>query len=39
MLGPVAQYSDTNDTSIVLRIDYGSTSFWALAFSLSLIHI
>ena len=24
---PVAQYSDTNDTSIVLRIDYGSTSF------------
>ena len=26
-LGPVAQYSDTNDTSIVLRIDYGSTSF------------
>ena len=22
-LGPVAQYSDTNDTSIVLRIDYG----------------
>ena len=27
MLGPVAQYSDTNDTSIVLRIDYGSTSF------------
>ena len=27
MLGPVAQYSDTNDTSLVLRIDYGSTSF------------
>ena len=27
MLGPVAQYSDTNDTSIVLRIGYGSTSF------------
>ena len=27
MVGPVAQYSDTNDTSIVLRIDYGSTSF------------
>ena len=27
MLGPVAQYSDTNDTSIVLRIDYGNTSF------------
>ena len=27
MVGPVAQYSDTNDTSIVLRIEYGSTSF------------
>ena len=27
MVGPVAQYSDTNDTSIVLRIDYGATSF------------
>ena len=27
MVGPVAQYDDTNDTSIVLRIDYGSTSF------------
>ena len=27
MLGPVAQYSETNNTSIVLRIDYGSTSF------------
>ena len=27
MLGPVAQYDDTNDTSIVLRIDYGVTSF------------
>ena len=27
MLGPVTQYSDTNDTSIVLRIDYGNTSF------------
>ena len=27
MLGPVAQYDDTNNTSIVLRIDYGSTSF------------
>ena len=27
MLGPVAQYDDTNDTSIVLRIDYGATSF------------
>ena len=27
MLGPVAQYNDTNDTSIVLRVDYGSTSF------------
>ena len=26
-LGPVGQYSDTNDTSIVLRIDYGATSF------------
>ena len=26
-LGPVAQYSDTNDTSLVLRIDYGATSF------------
>ena len=26
-LGPVAQYSDTNDTSLVLRLDYGSTSF------------
>ena len=27
MLGPVKQYDDTNNTSIVLRIDYGSTSF------------
>ena len=27
MLGPVAQYDNTNDTSIVLRVDYGSTSF------------
>ena len=27
MLGPVTQYDDTNDTSIVLRIDYGATSF------------
>ena len=27
MVGPVAQYSDTNDTSIMLRIEYGSTSF------------
>ena len=27
MLGPVAQYSETNDTSIVLRVDYGATSF------------
>ena len=27
MLGPVAQYGETNDTSIVLRVDYGATSF------------
>lgn len=27
LLGPVRQYSDTNDTSLVLRIDYGSTSY------------
>ena len=27
VLGPVAQYDDTNDTSLVLRIDYGQTSF------------
>ena len=27
LLGPVAQYSDPNNTSLVLRIDYGSTSF------------
>ena len=27
MLGPVAQYTETNDTSIVLRVDYGNTSF------------
>lgn len=27
MLGPVAQYSETNDASIVLRVDYGATSF------------
>lgn len=27
MLGPVASYDDTNDTSLVLRIDYGETSF------------
>ena len=27
LVGPVAQYSDTNDTSLVLRIEYGSTSF------------
>ena len=27
MLGPVAQYNETNDTSIVLRVDYGNTSF------------
>ena len=26
-LGPVADYEDTNDTSIVLRVDYGETSF------------
>lgn len=27
ILGPVKEYDDTNDTSIVLRIDYGDTSF------------
>ena len=27
LLGPVKQYDETNDTSLVLRIDYGSTSF------------
>ena len=27
ILGPVTKYDDTNDTSIVLRIDYGETSF------------
>ena len=27
ILGPVKEYDDTNDTSIVLRIDYGRTSF------------
>ena len=27
ILGPVEEYDDTNDTSIVLRIDYGETSF------------
>lgn len=27
ILGPVREYDDTNDTSIVLRIDYGDTSF------------
>ncbi len=27
ILGPVKEYDDTNDTSIVLRIDYGETSF------------
>ena len=27
ILGPVKEYNDTNNTSIVLRIDYGETSF------------
>ena len=27
MLGPVTQYSETNNTSLVLRIDYGNISF------------
>lgn len=27
ILGPVKEYSDANNTSIVLRIDYGETSF------------
>ena len=27
ILGPVAEYSETNNTSIVLRVDYGETSF------------
>ncbi len=27
ILGPVQEYDDTNNTSIVLRIDYGETSF------------
>ena len=27
LLGPVAQYTETNNTSLILRIDYGSTSF------------
>ena len=27
ILGPVKEYEDANDTSIVLRIDYGETSF------------
>ena len=26
VIGPVAQYDDTNDTSLVVRVDYGSTS-------------
>ena len=27
LLGPVAQYREMNNTSLVLRVDYGSTSF------------
>lgn len=27
LLGPLRQYEDTNNTSLVLRIDYGQTSF------------
>lgn len=27
ILGPIKEYNDANDTSIVLRIDYGETSF------------
>ena len=27
ILGPVKEYDDANDTSIVLRVDYGKTSF------------
>ena len=27
LLGPVRAYGDTNDTSLVLRIDYGQTSY------------
>lgn len=27
ILGPVAEYSETNNTSIVLRVDFGGTSF------------
>lgn len=27
ILGPVKEYSDTNNTSIVFRVDYGETSF------------
>ena len=27
ILGPLKEYSDTNDTSIIIRIDYGETSF------------
>ena len=27
VLGPVMSYAETNDTSIVLRVDYGETSF------------
>ena len=27
VLGPVAEYSETNNTSIVLRVDFGATSF------------
>ena len=27
ILGPVKEYEETNDTSIVLRVDYGATSF------------
>lgn len=27
ILGPVKEYSDTNNTSIVLRVEYGQTSF------------
>ena len=26
-MGPLKEYDDTNDTSIVLRVDYGQTSF------------
>lgn len=27
LLGPLRQYDETNDTSLVLRVDYGGTSF------------